>query len=1072
MRQKLTLLAFLLAIFTMQASAQDRTVSGKVTSSGDNSTVPGVSVVVVGTTIGTSTDMDGNYKLTVPSNSKTLRFSGVGMKSKDVTMGASNSVDVNMDPDVLQLQEMVVSAIGIKQEKKAVGYSTQTVSGDNLTKAGQTNTLSALAGKVAGAQITTTAGTPGASVSVRLRGVTSITGDNSPLIIIDGVPIDNSYDASGNPDNGGNNLLESVNNSNRAIDINPDDIESINVLKGPSATALYGINAANGALIITTKKGKGRQGGGVSVTLGTKFNWSQVNKLPDLQDQWVKGTGNNYRSYESSTSGSWGPSVDTTYWDPSQASLFNANGQMIGSARADTTPGAIKMTPFDNLDQFYRTGFAIENNVSLSGGDDRNTFRVSYSRVKDNGVVPTSDFTRNTLALAGTSALSKKLSATGSFTYSNSGGRRVQQGSNLSGLMLDLLRTPVSFDNSNGNDDPEASSAYILSDGRQRNYRGGVGYDNPYWTINQNPFKDEVNRLISSVQANYQVYDWLDVTYRVGLDFYNDRRNQQFAIGSGANPDGQVYNQDIFYRHLNQDLIVNAKKDFTDELKGSITLGHNSFRYYKNYNYVQGDILNFPDFYNISNASSVISRQSEYNYQTRAFYGQGRLAWRDQVFLELTGRSESSSTLPTDDNTFFYPSAALGWVFSETMDLQNKYFTYGKVRMSYAIVGKDAPLYVLQNYYGSATVNDGWTSGISFPLNGLSGYTIDNVLGNPGLKPEKTKSFEVGADLKFLDNRIGVDITYYKSTSEDQILAVPIAGSTGYQAQIKNAGSMENKGWEIMLYATPVKLKDFQWDIGMNYSRNRNKVLALADGVNELFLGGFEGSAIYAVAGQPYGQIYGGRFVRDGNGNLVIVDGLPVQDDQTGIIGNPNPDWLMGITNTFTYKNFTLNTLFDIRQGGDIWNGTRGALVFFGRAAETENRGSTTVFQGVNGYYDADNNLVITSDPNTTSATLDQSYYQGIGSGFSGPAEPFVEDGSFIRLRELSLSYSLDKKWLKGTPFGSIDVSVIGRNLWLKTDYTGVDPETSLTGASNSLGMDYFNMPGTKSYGFSVRVTL
>jgi len=321
MRQKLTLLAMLFALFSWQANAQDRTISGKVTSSDDKSTVPGVSVVVVGTTIGTSTDMNGNYKLTVPANAKQIRFKGIGMKSKDVAIGASNNVDIVLDPDVLKLEEVVVSAIGIKQEKKSVGYSTQTVSGNDLTKAGNTNALSALSGKVAGAQITTSSGTPGASVSVRLRGVSSITGDNNPLIIIDGVPIDNSYDASGNPDNGGNNLLESVNNSNRAIDINPDDIESINVLKGPSATALYGINAANGALIITTKKGKSKQGGGVNVTIGTKLNFSEVNKLPALQDRFVKGTGNAYRSYESSSSGSWGPAVDTSYWNPGAPSL-------------------------------------------------------------------------------------------------------------------------------------------------------------------------------------------------------------------------------------------------------------------------------------------------------------------------------------------------------------------------------------------------------------------------------------------------------------------------------------------------------------------------------------------------------------------------------------------------------------------------------------------------------------------------------------------------------------------------------------------------------------------------------
>lgn len=1074
MRKTLTLFALLLAFVSIKATAQDRTITGKVTSSEDNLTVPGVSVVVPGTTVGTSTDMDGNFKLTVPSSAKALRFSGLGMKTKDVELGASIVLNVTMDPDVMKLDEVVVSAIGIKQEKKSVGYSTQTVSGENLTKAGQTNALSALSGKVSGLQVTQSAGTPGASVNIRLRGAASITGSNDPLIIVDGVPIDNSHDATGNPDNTTNNYLDGVNNSNRAVDINPDDIESINVLKGPSATALYGINAANGAIIISTKKGAKKVGGGVNVIIGTKLNWSEVNKLPELQNKFVKGTGGAYRNYESASSGSWGPSVDTTYWNPNDPTPFNQYGQMIGATEAANTPGAIKMTPYDNVGNFFRTGFSMENNLAISGGTDASTFRVSFSRLKDEGIIPLSNFNRYTLSLGGSSNITSRLSTTGSVTYSKSGGRRIQQGSNLSGLMLDLLRTTPSFDNSGGFSDPEATGAYILSDGTPRNYRGGVGYDNPYWTINQNPFNDDVNRLIGSVQTDFKAASWLNITYRIGSDFYNDRRKQLFAIGSGAVPDGQIFHQDIFYRHINSDLLATITGKLNDELTGSIIVGNNFFSSYKENLFAQGDLLSFPDFQNISVSSSVQVRESITRYRTRAYYAQGKLAFKDQLFLDVTGRSEASSTLPSDKNTFFYPSVSLGWVFTDAFNLHSKTFPYGKLRASYAIVGKDAPVYALGNYYTQGFFADGWTSGIAFPLNGIVGYTADNTLGNPKLKPEKTKSFEIGADLKFLDNRLGLDFTYYSSKSEDQILPVQIAGSTGYQYQIKNAGSMENKGIELIMYITPIKSKSFTWDIALNWAQNKNKVLALSDGVNDLFLNGFEGSAIYAVVGQPYGQFYGGRWLRDSNGNIVIneADGLPIQDSKVGSIGDPNPDWTGGITNTFTYKGFSLSGLIDIKQGGVIWNGTRGALNNFGMTKETETRGETKVFEGVRGYYDANNNIVITSDKNTVPVVLDQAYYQGIGTGFAGPAEQFVEDGSYVKLRELSLSYSVDRKWLKKTPFGSIDISLIGRNLWLQTDYKGVDPETSLTGSGNSLGMDYFNMPNTRSYGVSVRVTM
>ncbi|MBK6445676.1 MAG: TonB-dependent receptor plug domain-containing protein [Bacteroidetes bacterium] len=377
--------------------------------------------------------------------------------------------------------------------------------------------------------MTQSAGTPGASVNIRLRGVSSITGTNDPLIIVDGVAIDNSHDYSGNPDNLSNNYLSSVNNSNRAVDIDPDNIESVNVLKGPSATALYGINAANGAIVITTKKGTRKAGGGVNVIVGTKLNWSEVNKLPELQDKFVKGSGGNYASYQSTASGSWGPSGDTTYWDPNQPTPFNQYGQMVGATAAANTPGAIKYHPYDNVNDFFRTGFSMENNIAVSGGNDLSTFRISFSRLKDEGIVPLSNFNRYSLSLAGSSTITTKLTASGSITYTKSGGRRVQQGSNLSGLMLDLLRNTPSFDISNGNSDPEATSAYLLPDGTQRNYRGGVAYDNPYWTINQNPFNDDVNRMYGSIQTDYKANSWLSFTYRLGSDFYNDRRKQFFC---------------------------------------------------------------------------------------------------------------------------------------------------------------------------------------------------------------------------------------------------------------------------------------------------------------------------------------------------------------------------------------------------------------------------------------------------------------------------------------------------------------------------------------------------------------
>jgi TonB-linked SusC/RagA family outer membrane protein len=1070
--------------------AQFRALTGAVKDESGEPVI-GASVIVKGTTTGTYTDENGNYTISAPANATALIYKYLGFKTKEVPITSSNVMNVTLEEDILGLDEVVVTAIGIPSEKKKLAYAVQDVSGDQLTAAGNNNTMTALGGKVAGLKVISSSGSPGSSVYMQLRGTTSITGSNQPLFVVDGVPLDNSYNYSGNPDNVGalinNNLLESVNNSNRAIDVNPDDVASITVLKGPAATALYGIRAAHGAIIITTKKGGAAgTGKGLHATYSSTLTFEEVNKTPDLQGRYVKGGGGGIGTYQSTGSGSWGALADTLFWDPKQVTPYNQYGQIIGATAAASNPDAIPFTPYDPVDQFFRTGNTFENNIALSGGGDNGGFRVSFGSLNQDGVVPLSTFDRYTAKLAGETRLSSKFGIGGSVTYISSGGNRVQQGSNLSGLMLDLLRTPISFDNSNGSDDPSDPSAFIFADGSQRNYRGGVGYDNPYWTINQAPFTDDVDRMYGYGEVNYSPFTWLKFTERIGTDFYSDSRNQHFAINSRAVPDGQIFTQDYRYSHYNNDVLATATKDFSDKFTASLTLGNNIFSRYTEQVYVQGDNLNIPDFYNMSNASNVLSRNIIDEYRTYAFYGSLDLGIANQLYLTLTGRNETSSTLPEDNNSFFYPSVAASWVFTEALGLSNnKAFPYGKLRASWAQVGNDAPTYVLGTYFAQTTAADGWTSGIAYPLpdrngNQTTSYAYSPTLGNPNLKPEQVTSFEIGLDLRFVNNRIGLDFTYYQSKSEDQIVPAPIAGSTGFQQQYLNSGSIENKGYEVSLNLTPVKTADWRWDIGVNWSKNESEVLSLANGVDVLFLGGFEGSAIYAVTGQPYGTIYGSRWLRDANGNIAIdADGYPIQDAQVGAIGDVNPDWIAGINTTVAWKGISLYGLVDIREGGDIWNGTYGALTFFGRSANTDNRGSTTVFEGNVVSYDDlgnivydDNGFAVTEGVNTTEAVLDQAWYQGVGGGFGGPTEQFVEDGSYIKLKEVSLTYSLSAKSLAKTPIAGLDISLVGRNLWLSTDYRGVDPETSLTGANNSQGMDYFNMPGVRTYGVNLRLTL
>ncbi len=1097
MRQTIRIFSaiFALLLAWQVSMAQNRTITGTVKDQ-KGETIIGASVIVKGTTLGTYTDVNGNYTVSVPAGAATLIVKYLGYKAQEVTLTASNVVNVSLEEDVLGLEEVVVTAIGISSEKKKLAYAVQDVSGDQITAAGNNNTMSALSGKVAGLQVISASGSPGASVYLQLRGATSITGDNTPLFVIDGVPIDNSYNSSGNPDNVGalvnNNLIGSVDNSNRAVDVNPDDIAAITVLKGPAATALYGIRAAHGAIIITTKRGGASgTGKGVHASYSSTFTWEEVNKLPELQNQFVKGSAGATRSYESTSSGSWGANKDTLYWDPNQPTAYNQYGELIGQTAAnainkDSFLAPIKFSPYDNVDQFFRTGHTFENNIALAGGGDNGGFRISFGALTQDGVVPLSTFNRYTAKMTGEAKISSKFSVSGSVTYVKSGGVRIQTGSNVSGLMLDLLRTPISFDNSNGSSDPSNQDAYLLPDGTQRSYRAGAGYNNPYFTINQDPFSDDVNRMYGFGEVSYTPLNWLKVTERIGNDFYSDRRFQQFGLQDRSLPQGQVFQQDYFYRHINNDVFATASKDFTDKFSASLTLGNNIYSRYQQQNYVQGDILAVPGFYNISNAANVLSRNNIDRYRTYAFYGSLDLGLANMLYLTLTGRNEFSSTLPTNNNSFFYPSASLSWVFTEPLGLSNsKVFPYGKLRISWAQVGNDAPTYSLQNYFAQSVSADGWTGGVAYPLPDRNGtlttaYTYSALLGNPNLKPEKVNSFELGADLRFVQNRVGLDITYYDSKSLDQIVPAPIAGSSGFQQQIQNSGSIENKGLEIALNLTPVKTKNWKWDVGVNWSRNKSEVKSISPGVDVLFLGGFEGSAIYAVTGQQYGSIYGGRWLRDGNGNIVIdQSGYPIQDAQVGVIGDVNPKWIAGVNTTVSWKGLSVYALLSIHQGGQIWNGTYGALTYFGRTAVTANRGDSTIFEGQTGSFDASGNLLydangkpITEGANNTYALLDQSWYQGLGSGFNGPAEQFVQDGSYVKLKEVSLTYTLNPKLLDKTPIAGLSVSLIGRNLWLSTNYKGVDPETSLTGANHSQGMDYFNMPGTRSFGVNLRLTL
>ncbi len=1084
MRKKITIFLFLGLVFFGKLWAQDKEVTGCLEGA-DGTRLPGVTVIVKGTFIGTITDGSGCFKLTVPAKFSTISFSMIGMKTKDVEVTSSTTLsppNTVLEQDLMKLNEVVVTALGISKEKKQLGYSVQDVRGEELVKSGEPNLVEALSGKVAGIQVTSSSGTPGASAYMLLRGSHSLSSDNQPIIVIDGIPIDNGESVSGNPDEGLNNLvLAGVINSNRGIDIDPDDVESVTVLKGPAAAALYGLRAANGAILVTSKKGHTAVGKSLNVGFNSTLSFDMVNKLPEMQMKYAQGSNGVYHGPETLDRNSWGPAIADLKWNGATDYPFDKHGQIVSASDPN---GVTPVTPYDNMGTFFKTGVTTNNNLNLSGGNGITNYYFSASHLNQTGVIPTSDFQRTSVRIAGETSLSAKFKASGSINYIHSGGHRVQQGSNLAGIMLGLTRTAPTFDNTNGVSDPvNDSTAYQLPDGTPRAYRPGV-YDNPYWTINKNPFKDDVNRMIGNVSFSYTPYSWLSIIWRLGNDFYTDRRKAALDIYSGGGA-GQVFEDQHFSRNINSDLMVTASKKFSEKLSGSILLGNNMFSSYSDQLYSQGDGLVIPSFYNLMNASSIISKESIGRMRTAAWYLDGHLDYMSMLYLDVTGRNEWVTTLPENQNPFFFPSTSLGFVFTEAFLKDNKILPYGKLRASYAKVGNGAAAYSEFTTFNNATYGDGWSPGTSFPFNGNSGFTRSSSLGSSDLIPEMTSSTEIGTELKFLKNRLGLDFTYYSEKSDGEILAVPVAASTGYREFIMNAGTMTNKGIELSLYATPIKCKDFSWDITVNFSKNKNMVTALAPGLESLTLGGFETPASRAVVGQPNGILYGGRWLRDTNGHVVIDDegtpatnpnyGFPVVDPKEGVIGDPNPKWLAGIRNTVTYKGFALSFLIDIRKGGDIWNGTEGALVSIGTSKTTETRGETKVFDGVMGHLGSDGTTVVTSGTtNTTPVVLDENWYRnGNGSGFGPVAEQFIQDGGWVRLRDLSLAYTFNPEWLKKCCFKSLTLGVSGRNLWLKTKYTGVDPETNLTGTGSfrAEGFEYFNNPGTKSMAFSLRST-
>lgn len=1026
---------FLVLFIAFQALAQERTVTGKVTDKSDGLPLPGVSVVVRGTQLGTQTSTDGEYILRVPSGSNQLEFRFIGYTTQTVSLGTNNSVNISLVPDATQLGEVIVTALGIQRNKKDLGYSVGTVSAEDLTTGRTTNVVNALAGKVAGVKVSSSNGMVGSSSGIFIRGNTTFTGSNQPLFVVDGVPIDNG--------GGGNALQTGVSNSNRAIDINQEDIESISVLKGPAAAALYGSRAASGAIIITTKKGVAGQKN--RIQFSSSYNLAEVNRFPEWQNEYAQGAGGVFNPIGNL---SWGPRIA---------------GQTVTNSQGKSE--VLTAYP-NNIEEIFKRGSNIQNNLSFTGGGEKSSFRLSYGNTTESGILSNNKLGRHNFTFAGQNAVTSKLMAGINVQYVNSRSDRTQIGNQLSNpffrgwfIPRNINLSGLPFEDANGNQ--------IYFDAT----------DNPYWTLKHNTYHDEINRIIGSVNFKYDFLPWLSANYRLGGDTYNfvakgyDQIGARGQANTAAQGTGGIYDQGFLSRDINSTFTLSGRKQLNQDFNVSFNLGNEIIQNLNKDVTTVGKQLAIRDLKNISNAAVVTASANSSLRRLVGLYADATLGYKDFVTLNILGRNDFSSTFGDETNSYFYPGAALSFIATEAFkDLKGNVIEFVKISANYAKVGKEANAYATNTYFLQAGAADGFGPSIVFPYNGLGGRTLSNTAGSPNLGPEFTTSKEVGLQMQFFKNRVGFEANLYQTDSEDLIFNVPVAGSSGFTVQNRNAGSLRNKGFEFLLNATPVKTSNGSWDISVNFARNRSEVISLAEGVPVITLAGFVTPNVRLEAGKPYGVLYGSVFNRNADGSLLInAAGLTSLSPITSQIGDTNPDWTGGITNNINFKGLNLNFLIDVRKGGDIFSRNLGDLLRSGAAKETAefprfNSDGTVakpyIFEG----------KTASGVTNTTPITAEQ--YWGTKYAF-GTGESYVFDGSWVRLREASLSYALSSNLLSNTPFGKVEIGVNGRNLFLRApNFPHFDPENNQLGVSNAQGFEFNGLPQTRTYGFFLRATL
>jgi TonB-linked SusC/RagA family outer membrane protein len=1096
-------IAFVMLCWAGTSWAQ-QTVSGRVLSGDDQSPLPGVNILIKGTTSGTITDADGRFALQVASTD-VLVFSFVGFISQEVTVGDRSVLDVMLSSDAGQLAEVVVTALGVEKDKKAIGYALQSVGGESLTTARETNVVNQLAGKIAGVTVVGSPSGVGGSSRVTIRGERSVDlNKNQPLFVVDGVPISNGFTGAS-----GRGNLE-VDYGNGAGFVNSDDIESMTVLKGAAAAALYGSRAANGVILIKTKSGKGSKGLGVEVNSNTTFE--SVLRLPEFQNVYGQGNGNggDFAFVNGGGAGltdgvdeSWGPAFNGQLY-PQFNSPRTLSGQVIPFRGGDlNAPAGSVITPTlwendrDGVKNFFQTGRTLTNNVALVGSNDLGDFRLSYTNLDQTGTVPNTDLTRNTVSFSGGYKLSKKFSARAFVSYikSESDNRPSLSYGTENIMYLFNCWLPRSVKVS----DLQNYWMPGLEGRRQFNFNYNY-HDNPYFTMFENTNSQYVDRIIGNISLKYDFTDWLSLQLRTATDFGDDRRLTKRAFSTQRFPFGQFRETQVKTEERNTDFLLTFNREIvpsTFTLTASV--GGNQMRQRSEFLDVNAPQLNIPGIYNLTNSRVALqASQSDVEKRINSLYASAQLGYKNVLFLDLTARNDWSSalTLPqelkdagigSEDNSYFYASASVGAVISDMIQLPDA-ISFLKVRANLAQVGNDTDAFTFTQSFNP-----------SDPFGTSQIYGETDRLANFSLKPEISTSYETGLELKLLQGRLGLDFTYYNTLTRNQILNIPLSITSGYNSRAINAGEIRNQGIEVMLNAIPVRTSGgFQWGIDVNFSRNRSEVVSLSDGLTNFVMANRR-VTIEARVGERMGDMYGIGFARaqssdpskpyyDATGQFagqMVFDsqGRPIRTTERIKMGNYNPDWLMGISNSFSYKGLRLSMLVDIRQGGVVYSETQTVGREGGIIIET--------LQGrENGYYPqasvvADPQLLnapegtyvigdgVTQNPDGTFRVNDRRIlprqWHTAWTGGRGIAEGAVFDASFVKLREVQLGYTIPDKVFAKTPFRAVTVTLVGRNLALWTEVPHIDPEVlSFSGGTALPGIEWMSIPSSRSYGFNI----